>query len=58
MLNQRLQKNEAWGGLLSRDFDIDVNENLAIKNGKKAFKSVYKLELEKQKEAEIDWDNI
>lgn len=58
MFNQRLPKNEVWGELLSRDFDIDVNENLAIKTGKKSYRTVYRKELEKQKEAEIDWDNI
>ena len=58
VFNQRLSKNEIWSELLSRDFDIDVNENLTIKTGKKSYRTVYKNELEKQKEAEIDWDNI
>lgn len=58
VLNQRLPKNEIWSELLSRDFGVNVNENLTIKTGKKSYRTIYKQELEKRKEAEIDWDNI
>ena len=56
--NKRLQVGTIWEFPLLRDFGIDIEENPKIKNGKTPLKKVYRQELQKLKEAEIDWDNV
>ena len=58
MFNKRLQQDEVWDELLSLHFEIIVDENLRAKNPRKSLKWIYKQELIKKKENEIDWDNI
>lgn len=58
MFNKRLQIDTIWEFPLLRDFGIDIEESPKIKNGKTPLKKVYRQELKKLKEAEIDWDNV
>jgi len=56
VFRKRLHNNSIWKQLLKRDFNIDIKK-LPLEQ-QRGLKKQYRKQLAKEKEKEIDWDNV